>query len=54
MMRCALISILLALCACPLVLGEGIAYREWANRADYTSNKEPLYIGVFEPVMKTP
>jgi TolB-like protein len=28
-----------------------IAVREWAVRADYQAGKEPLYIGVFEPII---
>jgi len=27
-----------------------ITVRQWANRADYTAGKEPVYIGVFEPM----
>jgi hypothetical protein len=30
---------------------EGVEYREWAKRVDYAAGKEPLYIGVFEPIV---
>jgi len=31
-----------------------IAVREWAVRADYRAGKEPLHIGVFEPIILDP